>query len=622
MPLSSAAQTAILAAAWILSIASLAIILRTRWATRPFERQRIRATSRIEPGPPAALAFAVAHRSDTESAEAEPAPGREQRVAHALLRLATDLPSSSDLDVILDKALALAGEFLGAESGLILIADPDRDKFTLRSTWSVGGPSPGHPSAFAHAVAAQVLVEHAPMIVDDRQTEGRWTGDAGAAGDTGSALAVPLSVDDETLGVMLFMNAGPDAFEHDQLPVALAAAGQASAALYNAELFRLIRDQAARHGGIIREKRMEESKAQAVFESTAEGLLFTNADNEIALVNAAAEHILGLDRQQALGQAASDLIGVYGEAGDQWMQAVRSWNESPEPTLQDPDPIESRLTLEDGRIVALTVAPVLFDHQFIGTVTTFRDITREVEVDRLKSEFVATVSHELRTPMTSVKGYVEMLLMGAVGDVNDEQRHFLKIIKGNIDRLGSLVNDLLDISRIEAGRVRLSIEPVSLPAMLHETREAFLRRSRLDSKPMKLEVDVPEDLPPLEADRNRLRQVVNNLVENSFNYTPADGTIWLSAHADDDEIEITVRDNGIGIAPTEQERIFERFFRGEQALNLSVAGTGLGLSIVRQLVEMHNGRITLSSPGVAGEGTTFTVVLPRRQSTPPSRDAT
>lgn len=544
---------------------------------------------------------AVANRSGGTNQGAKQASDHERRVAEALIQLAVELPRHSDLDVSIHRSLTLVADYLGADDGLIFLTDAGSERLQVRSRLSNNvhpEPTPEQVRQSTRELAHWVIDNNLPKITDR-------TGEAAS-----SEIAVPLIIDQDTLGVLVFTSDEPAAFHESQLPVVTAAASQLSAAIYHAELYRLIRDQASRQGGMIREKRMEASKTEAIFESTAEGLLFTDAENEIALFNAAAERILGLSRDQVLGQPASDFIGVYGEAGEQWLRAVRRWSREPHSIDQTDGPLEARLTLEDDRIVALTVAPVMFDRNFIGTVTTFRDITREVEVDRLKSEFVATVSHELRTPMTSVKGYVEMLLMQAVGEINDEQRHFLKVIKGNIDRLGSLVNDLLDISRIEAGRVRLSLERVDLADLLRETSEAFLRRARLESKPMHFELELSDDLPTIEADRNRLRQIINNLVENSFNYTPADGTIWLAARPKGQEVEISIRDNGIGITPAEQERIFERFFRGEQALNLSVAGTGLGLSIVSQLVEMHHGRIALQSEGAAGKGTTFTITLP------------
>jgi signal transduction histidine kinase len=361
---------------------------------------------------------------------------------------------------------------------------------------------------------------------------------------------------------------------------------------------------------LLREQQVEASKSRAILESIADGVIVTDAEHRVVIFNSSAEQILRLDRAAAVDRLAIDFIGVYGAAGKRWAETVEGWRQQPAPESSQQDVLDERLELDDDRIVAVSVAPVILGDEFLGTVSIFRDITREVEVDRLKSEFVATVSHELRTPMTSVKGYVEMLLMGAVGDVNDEQRRFLQVIKGNIDRLGGLVNDLLDISRIESGRVALSLESVDVGVMLGEVRDAALRRGRTESKPIEIDLDLPKSLPPALADRDRLRQIINNLVENSFNYTPAGGHIDLKARQTGQQLEVTISDNGIGILPEDLPKVFERFYRGEQALNMSVAGTGLGLSIVRQLVEMHGGEITVESEGSPGKGTMCTITLP------------
>lgn len=538
---------------------------------------------------------------------------RDREVAEALLRLATELPGSTDLDLVLDKALRLVNAVVRARQGVILLAQPNRRHLVVRAALGAEEevPKGGRRSRYlrGEGLAGWIIDHSEPVVIEDLIKDPRWVRHEDAEHEHRSALGVPLVIDEQTLGAMLFLNSRPGTFSEQQLPVVSAAATQVAAALYNAELFRTIRDQATRQGGMIRERRIEASKSNAILESIAEGVLVTDRLNNIILLNAAAERILGLERDQVLGQPASDFLGLFGEAGQTWLQAVQRWSSS-ELDGQEKS-LESQIELEDqDRIVALNMAPVRHEDDFVGTVTTFRDVTQAVEVDRLKSEFVATVSHELRTPMTSIKGYVEMLLMGVVGDINDEQRKFLSTIKNNIDRLGDLVNDLLDISRIESGRVQLSLEAVNVEELLIEIREAFVRRSRLESKPMTIEVEVDEDLPPVSGDRGRLRQVLTNLVDNSFNYTPPDGTVHLSASRREDEIEIRIEDNGIGIAPGEQERVFERFFRGEQALNLSIAGTGLGLSIVRQLVDMHGGRLELHSQGIPGEGTTFVVSLP------------
>ena len=265
----------------------------------------------------------------------------------------------------------------------------------------------------------------------------------------------------------------------------------------------------------------------------------------------------------------------------------------------------------DGRIALIHLAPVILQNDFLGTVSIFRDITHEVEVDRLKSEFVATVSHELRTPMTAIKGYVDVLLMGAAGAVNENQSHFLNIVKGNIDRLNILVNDLLDISRIEAGRVSLTPQPLDLREIAEDVIGDVLRRSQEEGKPMALSLDAPKVLPRVMGDAERIRQVIDNLVDNAYHYTPVNGTIKVGIHAlDGTEVQVDVEDNGVGIAPEDQERVFERFYRGEHPLVLATPGTGLGLPIVRQLVEMHNGRIWMKSKGLPGKGSVFSFTLP------------
>ncbi|MFP3854187.1 MAG: ATP-binding protein [Anaerolineales bacterium] len=539
---------------------------------------------------------------------------RQREVAQALLKLGTDLPRESDLDVVLNKALKLVHDFLEADRGFLFLDQPDQQSYILRATVGnerelpAGGRATGYPRG--KGMLGWIIQYGRPLVVDDLSQDERWKQSPELNTVRRSAIGAPLIINQEMLGVLLFTSPHPVAFDADQLPVITAAASQLANALYNSELFKLIRDQAARQGGMIREKRIEASKSNAILESIAEGVLVTDEHNQVALLNAAAERILDLDRSQVVGRPMADLIGIFGEVGDRWRRVVESWAQNGHGDSEAEAPLESRLSLEDDRIVAFTLAPVIFEERFLGTVSTFRDITREVEVDRLKSEFVATVSHELRTPMTSVKGYVEMLLMEAVGELNDQQRKFLRVIKNNVDRLGSLVNDLLDISRIEAGRVQLDLEPLDLKALLEETAEVFKRRTRLESKPLTIGLELPESLPFVLADRDRLRQIVANLMENSFNYTPVDGNIQLSAHVVDDQIEVAVADNGIGIPSSDRERVFERFFRGDQALDMAVAGTGLGLSIVRQLVDMHGGTIELESDGVPGQGTTFRFTLP------------
>jgi signal transduction histidine kinase len=187
------------------------------------------------------------------------------------------------------------------------------------------------------------------------------------------------------------------------------------------------------------------------------------------------------------------------------------------------------------------------------------------------------------------------------------------VVKNNAQRLNVLVNDLLDVSRIEAGRVTLAFEQLDLSEIARDVINDVQRRSHEENKPMTFSLEVAPDLPLVEGDLERVRQILHNLVSNSYNYTPVDGLVCVRLMPVNEEVQVDVVDTGIGIQPADQQRIFERFFRGEDPLVLATAGTGLGLSITKNLVEMHHGRIWFTSSGESGKGSTFSFILPIRQ---------
>jgi signal transduction histidine kinase len=361
---------------------------------------------------------------------------------------------------------------------------------------------------------------------------------------------------------------------------------------------------------MLRREQEEASRSQAILEAVADGVLVTDADNTISFINDSTQRILDLDANSIMGQLLEDFGGLFGKAAGTWMQTIRTWSEDPS-SYEAGDTYAEQLELDNGNVILVHLAPVMLHNDFLGTVSIFRDITHEVEVDRLKSEFVATVSHELRTPMTSIKGYVDILLMGAAGALSESQVHFLEIVRNNTERLNVLVNDLLDLSRIEAGRVTLSPQALDLREVAEDVISDVLRRAQEENKTMTLTVDAPKKLARVFGDSERVRQILHNLVDNAYHYTPENGTIVVRMRSlnGSGEVQIDVKDNGVGIASEDQDRIFERFYRGEHPLVLETPGTGLGLSIVRQLVEMHKGRIWMQSDGI-GEGSTFSFTLP------------
>jgi signal transduction histidine kinase len=204
--------------------------------------------------------------------------------------------------------------------------------------------------------------------------------------------------------------------------------------------------------------------------------------------------------------------------------------------------------------------------------------------------------------------------MGAAGELSPQQDRFLRIVKSNTERLGILVNDLLEISRIEAGRVSLSLQPLDVREIAQEVIAEAERRAREDERTMAFTMNIQPRLPFAQGDKERIRQVLASLVNNGYTYTPDGGCVTVTVREVDQTIQVDVHDTGIGIQPDVQHRIFERFYRGEDPLVLASSGTGLGLAISKTLIEMHNGRVWFESSGVRGEGSTFSFTLPVSES--------
>ncbi len=541
---------------------------------------------------------------------------REQQNTETLLRILTEVSSSLDLDRALNRTLALLNDAIGAEQGTIMLLNAEDNLLYYRAgygylTDQVSGERRGFRLKVGEGLAGWVVAQREPALIEDLLNDPRWVQTSVSSREHRSAIAMPLLVAEDVIGAMMVFHRRPNYFSPELLNLVKAIAGQVAVAINNAHLYELIRDQAERLGSMLRREQEDASRSQSILEAVADGVLVTGPNNRISFINKSAEDILGLEAGNVVGQSLDVFGGLFGKSAGAWMQTIRTWSESPD-SYERGDTYAEQIDLENGRIILVHLAPVIFQNDFLGTVSIFRDITHEVEVDRLKSEFVATVSHELRTPMTSIRGYVDVLLMGAAGAMNENQVHFLKIVKNNTERLNILVNDLLDVSRIESGRVTLSPQALDLREVAEDVIEDVLRRSQEENKPMALSLDSPRKLPRVYGDAERVRQILGNLVDNAYHYTPENGTINVRIHSlnGDNEVQVDVVDNGVGISLEDQDRVFERFYRGEHPLVLATPGTGLGLSIVKQIVDMHKGRIWMKSTGIPGEGSTFSFTLP------------
>lgn len=363
---------------------------------------------------------------------------------------------------------------------------------------------------------------------------------------------------------------------------------------------------------------------QAILQSIADGVLAVDIHERIVVLNPAAAELLGQDADEMLGKRLSELrmpddpstvVGLQ-----QIIQQVRR-------ELMDEDfaPTEDQIAL-GRRIVRLRSAPTMQRGTVLtGAVVSMQDVTRAVELDRAKSEFIATASHELRTPLASLRGFVDVFLLTGTDNLNENQRLYLDTIKRQTNNLTQLVNDLLEIARLDRGEERLErrwIAPASaIEEILNSQSDIIVRRE------VQVSTDLQPDLPMVWLDNLHLRIVLSNLIGNAIKYVYQGGMVFIRAHtitsseqlptppfnhdwnhSNEDSLLVVVEDNGVGIRAEDQPRIFERFFRSENPLSVEVGGTGLGLAITYSLIELNECQIGFRSS--EGQGSLFWLRIP------------
>jgi signal transduction histidine kinase len=342
---------------------------------------------------------------------------------------------------------------------------------------------------------------------------------------------------------------------------------------------------------------------RAVLDSTVDGILLSDAEGNVQLAN---RPVVNLTRDLGMtyeGTVVDRLLSVQGRIKDQeaYRAAMERLRENAgESTFDEFEDADS------GRVFQGFTSPVRDDRGgFIGRIWTLREVTQQRELDRLKDDFVATVSHELRTPLTSMMGFLEMIREGEAGQLTDEQKRFLAIVYRSSERLQRLVGDLLFVARLDANGLQLQFAEAHLDDVARDCVEANAALARSREIELKGEIG---DVPAVWGDRDRLQQLVSNLVSNALKFTPAGGAVTVRVFTAGGDVVLEVADTGIGIPESEQERLFQRFFRSSTATEQAIPGTGLGLVISKAIAEAHGGRVSVSS--VVGEGTCFRVELP------------
>ncbi len=495
-----------------------------------------------------------------------------QRLAGVGALLATSL----DPAVVLEEVAREAPGLLGADAAVIRLLE--RDELVVRAAAGPGTERLGGTSASAAAaVSGAVAQSRASLAVGDVRKQPRLArGDLLLERGTAACVAVPLAAHGGGLyGVLAVYSTAPRPWRDDEIQSLSALAAAASASVANAQLYQRVAEEKERSG--------------AILANIADGIVAVGRNDRIVLWNAMAEQITGVPASEALNRLVPEVLqrelsasGIEG-AAERHVAIRRGGNEV---------------------WIALSEAVMLDPAGAVaGRIFAFRDISRERAVEQMKSDFVSAVSHELRTPLTSIYGFAETLMRSDVDFTETERETFLRYLASESERLIRIVDDLLNVARLEAGTLAVALEPTELGSA---AREAVATARESDGSLHRFAVEVEPAELAVRADREKLGQVLANLIDNAVKYSPDGGTITITARGRSDAAEITVTDEGIGIPRADQPRVFSKFFRVERAP--ADQGTGLGLFLVRGLVTAMGGRIWVDSE--EGRGSRFTFELP------------
>jgi len=506
--------------------------------------------------------------------------GLETRLGEmdGLLRISQQLSTTFDLSVVLPRVLATTRELTQSDlMRLVLLGEGEGKSGTTPEVYQTGG-DPGGWAGLDPPILD--LARQRGAFVLDNPTRARGLLNLQSLRVPILGLAgAPIRNEGRFIGVLWLGYREPHTFTAEEAGLLSIVASQLAVSVANARLFL--------------QAEQERLRMSAVLEATPNAVLVTDRAGRILLANPAAEIVLRGPADACIGLPATE------------------WVDSPELLallLEDIAEVRStEIKVEGGKVLfgtAMTVEDPS-DAQFHGRVCVLWDVSQFKKLDMLKSEFVATVSHDLRAPLTLMSGYTTMLPM--VGALNEQQKEFMRKISASVEQMTQLVDNLLDLGRIEAG-IGLSLESVLPETLVTDVVQAY--QAQAASKRISLSQELGSHLQPIEADRTLLRQALANLVDNAVKYTQPGGRVVIRARQVGTRQLFTVEDTGVGIAPTDQARLFEKFYRARRRENLRERGSGLGLAIVKSIAEQHGGRVTVESQ--LGSGSVFIIDVPIR----------
>ena len=555
-----------------------------------------------------------------------------------LYEVSQTLGSSLDLAIVLNRVMDAIIQLTGAERGFLMLIDRETGQLDLKAGRNVDRKTiEGREMEVSRTVIRRVVETGDLLVTSNAQEDPRFASQASVIGYAlRSIMCAPLRARGEIIGAVYVDNRiRTGIFSKDDLGMLAAFANQAAIAIENARLFTMT-DQA------LADRVEELSIMQRIDRELNVSLDFHRVmgltlEWAVRLANADGGMLLLLDEDEDVAQVvASQGEGSAPECVPLTQPVIARLLASGETVLVDaPLPAQSvdgtaaaaQVAVpvkREGRVIALISLECgrgafdddkvaflerLADHAAIA-IENARLYDAVIAANEAKSTFISVVSHELRIPMTSIKGYADMLRAGSVGPVNDMQQEFLTTIRRNVERMNVLVSDLSAINRIESGRLRLDMGEVELADAATEAWASL--QGQFDAKDQPVAIVVPDDLPPVYADRSRVLQIITNLLSNANKYSPEGRPVAVTAEQVEIEgrpfVRLSVVDQGVGIAPEDQAQLFTQFFRSEDSAVRNETGWGLGLSIVKMLVEAQGGVVTVES--TLGVGSAFAFALP------------
>jgi two-component system, OmpR family, phosphate regulon sensor histidine kinase PhoR len=518
-----------------------------------------------------------AARGALERSELFETERRARNLSERLATVGARLVMNLDPALVLDEVVREAPDLLEADGAVVRLFE--RDELVVRATaGAVAQSLVGARVSSGTGLVGDVAQSRRPATVEDaRSTPQHGRGDPLLAEAMAACAAVPMVAHGGGLhGVLSVYGASPRAWRADEVQALVALAAMASAALSTAELYQRVAE--------------EKERSDAILRNIADGIVAVDRDGRIVLWNSMAEQITGVPTAEALGRTVAEalqreLSSEDGEAaGEREVAVVRG-----------------------GKEVWLAVTEAVMRDaagSVMGRIFAFRDVSSERAVEQMKSDFVATVSHELRTPLTSIYGFAETLLREDVAFGDAERGTFLGYIASESERLIAIVDDLLNVARLEAGTLGLTIVPTNVGDVVRQALARFTAEGEIKHR---FDVNVPDGL-VVDADPARLAQVVFHLVDNAIKYSPSGGAVAVSGRRTADSVEVRVEDEGVGIPPTDRQRIFTKFVRGDGGPTAATQGTGVGLFLARGLLAGMRGRIWVES--VESQGSAFVFELP------------